>query len=217
MTTPDPTPGNGAQNSHPPGLIKVLLPIAGILAVVVTALIAGRLQRGKAQSFSLGGSFGAGESRLGEMPNAVEIRVGTVLPDFELHPFKGSSSELTASSLKSKVSLINFWATWCEACMVEMPSIIKLHQGYKDRGFDVIAVDLDTNPLAVLPRAIQKYGMGFQVYTDEDSKLADLFQVQAIPLSIVIDQNRKILMIENEGLDWNGSEFRTVLEKWLAG
>ena len=101
--------------------------------------------------------------------------------------------------------------------MVEMPSIIQLYRGYKDRGFDVVAVNLDTDPTAVLPRTMQKYGMTFNVYTDGDSKLADLFQVQAIPLSVVIDHNRKILMIENEGIDWNDSEFRATLEKWLAG
>lgn len=101
--------------------------------------------------------------------------------------------------------------------MVEMPSIVKLYQVYKGRGFDVVAVDLDSNPETVLPHTMKKYGMSFQVYTDEDSKLSDMFQVQAIPLSIVIDHTRKVLMIENEGLDWDGSEFKTMLEKWLAG
>jgi thiol-disulfide isomerase/thioredoxin len=148
-------------------------------------------------------------------PAVADIRVGAVLPDFKLYAFKGDA--VTASSLNSKVSLINFWATWCEACMVEMPSIIKLYNSYKDRGFNVLAVDLDTNPDTVLPRTIQKYGMPFTVYTDHESQLADLFQIQAIPLSIVIDRNRKILMIQNEGLDWNGPEFKAELEKWLAG
>jgi thiol-disulfide isomerase/thioredoxin len=141
--------------------------------------------------------------------------VGAVLPDFDLQPYQGTSGPVSSS--KSKILLINFWATWCEACMLEMPSIVKLHQAYKDRGFDVIAVDLDSNPESVLTRTIQKYSMGFKVYTDTDSRLADLFRIEAIPLSIVINHDRKILMIENEGLDWNGAEFRTQLEKWLSG
>lgn len=216
MTTPAPTPGNGAQKSPAPGLAKVLIPIAAILVLVVAGLFVIRSQTSKTGDSSAGNPAAA-TSQSSDGPVTAEMRVGAVLPDFRLHPFKGNSEGIPASSLKSKVSLINFWATWCEACMVEMPSIIKVYQGYKDRGFDVLAVDLDTNPDTVLPRTIQKYGMGFTVYTDQDSKLADMFQIQAIPLSIVIDHNRKILMIENEGLDWNGSEFRTALEKWLAG
>ena len=211
MTTPDPTPGNGVQKSPATGLAKVLVPLAVIIALAVAGLFVIRSQSAKNAA-----QTSAEPPATGGTPATAEIRVGAVLPDFKLHPFKGSD-EVAASSLKGKISLINFWATWCEACMVEMPSIVKLFQGYKDRGFDVLAINLDTNPETVLPRTIQKYGMGFTVYTDSESKLADIFQIQAIPLSVVIDHNRKILMIENEGLDWNGPDFRAALEKWLAG
>jgi thiol-disulfide isomerase/thioredoxin len=213
MTTEAPTPGNSGENSAPksssPGLAKALLPVGLILLAVVGALFVIRSRQPRPAPVPQAADSGA--------PVVADMRVGATLPDFQLHPFKDSSSEVAASSLRGKVSLINFWATWCEACMVEMPSIVKLYQGYKDRGFDVVAVDLDTNPEVVLPRTIRRYGMSFSVYTDTDSKLADLFQVQAIPLSVVMDRNRKILLIENEGLDWNGNEFRAALEKWLAG
>lgn len=206
MTTPAPTPG----------YTKVLLPVAGIVLMAVGGLFVARqfTHSGSGQ----GSPTTSGTSNTGESYPAVigDLKVGTVLPDFQLHPYQANGT-YAVSSLKSKVNLINFWATWCEACMIEMPSIVALHQGYKDRGFDVLAVNLDQNPDTVLPRTIQKYKMGFTVFTDQDSHLADLFQIQAIPLTVVVDQNRKILMIENEGIDWNGSQFRAALEKWLSG
>ena len=182
MTTPAPTPGNGAQNSPGPGLARVLFPIAGIVLLAVAGLFFVRHETGAPKAARLRQTLLPPLLRLGR----AEMRDRSRVAGLSALPFlKGEA--VNASSLKSKISLINFWATWCEACMVEMPSIVKVYQGYKDRGFDVVAVDLDTNPSAVLPHTMQKYGMNFNVYTDEDSKLADLFQVQAIPLSVVID------------------------------
>jgi hypothetical protein len=50
-----------------------------------------------------------------------------------------------------------------------------------------------------------------------EEAVADLFQISAIPLTLVIDKNRRILMIENGERDWNSSEVRALIEKWLAG
>lgn len=213
MTTADPTPGNTEQKSSHSGFGKVLLPVVSIVLMVVgglwlmrvwitpTAVTVTAIQEGTGTSPATG---------------PAEMRLGAILPEFQLREYLGNS-DISVSSLKAKVLLVNFWATWCEPCMVEMPSIIHLHQAYKDRGFEVVAVNIDSNPASVLPRALKKYEMSFPVYLDVDNRLADLFDVQAIPLSVVIDGNRKILMIVNEGINWNGPEFRSKLEVWLAG
>src|SRR5262245_43374156 len=95
---------------------KVLFPMAAILVLVIAGL-------------SLVKSQVSPQS-------AAQPVVGSVVPEFTLTKFPEGS--VSASSLQKKVIVINFWATWCEACMVEMPSLIKLRQTYKDKGLELI-------------------------------------------------------------------------------
>jgi peroxiredoxin len=68
-----------------------------------------------------------------------------------------------------------------------------------------------------VPPVRRKLGLDFTLYFDQDQKLADLFQISAIPLTLVIDRERRILLIDTGGRDWNSSEVRGLVEKWLAG
>lgn len=179
---------------------KFLLPVIAIIALVIGGLTVLKSQLGKGDSHS--------------SDSAVEIRVGATLPDFSLQQFGGDS--IAVSSIPSKVFLINFWATWCEACVVEMPSITKLRNAYKDKGFEVLFINVDEEPEAVLPKALKQFGIDFPVYLDTDTKLAELFDVHAIPLTVIMDKNRQILLIETGERDWNASDIRSDLEQWLA-
>ena len=116
-----------------------------------------------------------------------------------------------------KPIVVDFWATWCEACMVEMPSILKLRQEFKPKGFDLVAVNVDENPNAVLPKTLKKLGIDFPVFIDEENKLGDLFQIQAIPLTVIIDKDRKVLYIEGGEKDWYSKEVRELMQGWLGG
>lgn len=177
-------------------LWKVLLPVA-----VIIALSAGALHLIKSQVAKPTGS-------------SVEIIPGATLPDFTLNRLEGG--KIKASELKSRVLLVNFWATWCEACMVEMPSIIKLRNKFKERGFEVAGVNLDENPAAVAPKAIKQLGINFPVFTDPDSDLADLFSVHAIPLTVILDKDRKVLFVEPGERDWMETDIQAKIEGWLA-
>jgi thiol-disulfide isomerase/thioredoxin len=201
MTTSPTSP----QNSFGNRLFKTLLPLAVILLVVV-----GGLWIVKAK---LGGKTAATS---GAESETQDLNVGSVLPDFELQQF-GTKKTLPVSKLGTKVTLINFWATWCEACMVEMPSLVKLRKAYKDKGFDLVEIDVDEKPESVLPKVLKELGVDFPVYLDPDAKLAELFDVHAIPLSLIIDKDRKVLMIETGERDWNGEDIHSKLEQWLSG
>lgn len=147
---------------------------------------------------------------------AAELTVGSQVQDLEFTRSEGGG-KLKLSELKSKVIMVNFWATWCEACMVEMPSIVKLRDLYHDRGFEVAAINLDENPDVVLAKTMRELKMDFPVYLDPESKIADLFDVHAIPFTIILDSQRKVLMIETGERDWNGEDIHSQLEKWLSG
>jgi len=187
---------------------KTLAPIAVIVVIAAVGLfvLRGGMQRPSRVTTSPSSSGSSGP---------IEIRVGSQLPDFTLKKF--GAGEIKASELGSRVTLINFWATWCEPCVIELPSLVKLREKFKPKGFDVVAINVDENPEQVLPRAIQKYGLNFQVYLDPGQKLSELFDVQNIPLTIVMDQNRKVLFVEPGGRDWVDRDTQAMVERWLSG
>ena len=145
--------------------------------------------------------------------STVVLESGTVLPDVTFTRLDGKSVQL--SELKGKVFLINFWATWCDACMEEMDSLVKLRETYKNKGFEILGVNLDENPVAVASKVSKQYEIHFPIFKDPEGKLAEVFDVRAIPLSVLIDKHRKVLLVKDGEQDWYSSEFRSELENWL--
>jgi len=191
MTSPQPSQRNS--------LIKVMVPI-----LVISVLVVGGLTYVKSR-------YGAGH-RNSDAQN--QIALGKTLPDFMMKRF--GAGNVKASDLKFKVLLINFWATWCEACMVEMPSIVRLQKHYADKGLAIAEINVDDNPTAVLPGTLKKLGIDFPVYIDENQKLSELFDVHAIPLTVIVDKTFKVVLIESGERNWNGDDIHADMDKWLA-
>jgi|GEM_PF-4261323 len=136
------------------------------------------------------------------------------LPDLEFNEFKGSPRKL--SSFNQKVLLINFWATWCGACMMEMPSMVELRKQYADRGFEIIFMNVDESPEAVLPSVLKQLGIDFPVYIDPRGELAQFFDLRAIPLTVIINNKREVLKVMNGEYNWKQPRIRTQIEQWLS-
>lgn len=181
--------------AKPAQLIKILLPVAIILALVVAGL---SLIKAKAPDPS----------------QSASITPGLSVADFDLFKI-GEKNPIRVSSLAAKVYFINFWASWCEACLVEMPSIIKLRSAFKDQGLQIIAVNVDEDPESVVPRMSKQLGLDFQTYYDKDQRLSDLFGISALPYTVILDQQRKVLYAHAGDKDWNSAEVRQWMEKWL--
>ncbi len=177
---------------------KIFLPIAIILILIVGALMVIKASVHK-------------EAHLNSQP--VEMVEGAEVPNFELTGLDGNKKKL--SDLPHKVMLLNFWATWCEACMEEMPSMVALRDKYAPQGFEILAINVDENPSQVVPSIVKSMKIQFPIFTDPGNILAEMFDVHAIPLSVIINKNRKILLIESGGREWNDEEMHQVLEKWL--
>ena len=180
-------------------LWKVLMPILLLLVPVVAGLYLIKVQF----------------SHPPKMEGHVDIQVGNTLPDFELTTVEGISTRI--SDLKSKVFLVNFWATWCDACMEEMTSIVQLRTAFKDRGFEILGINLDENPTMVVPKSIKEYKIGFPVFIDPDGKVAELFDVHAIPLTVILDNRRRILFVKDGGQNWNAPAIHSQIMRWLSG
>jgi thiol-disulfide isomerase/thioredoxin len=188
---------------------KVLLPVVGIVAVATVALVLLRAGSGRPTGSPPASTAG------GDLPK-VAVAEGAVLPDLTLVPFK-EGADRRLSSLGAKVIVLNFWATWCTPCMTEMPTLVKLRQTYASRGLEVIPLNVDENAQKVIPRAAERLGIDFPIYVDRDQKLSEYFDISGIPVTIVLDGNRRILHVERGEFDWFSDDFRKKVEGWLSG
>ena len=136
------------------------------------------------------------------------------LADLDLTQLDKKSIKI--SDLSGRVFLINFWATWCEACIEEMPSIVHLRESYKDKGFEVLSINVDENPDVVVPKIAKQLGMNFPIFVDPNGRISEMFDVHAIPLTVIIRKKGEVLEVLNGGRDWNSLEVRAKLERWLG-
>ena len=180
-----------AKNS----ILKVILPVAVIVVAAILALSLLKKQGGGAK-------------------HSAVAQEGQTIEDISLARFQGAQTRL--SEFKGKVFLVNFWASWCSACMIEMPSIVRLWNEFKGQGLEVLAVNVDENPTAVVPGLTKKLMMEFPILVDPENRLADIFDVHAIPTTVVLDRNRKVLLIDSGERNWNGADVHEQMKRWLA-
>lgn len=142
------------------------------------------------------------------------LKVGATLPDLVLKAVDGKTVSL--SSLGKEVVLINFWASWCPPCLVELPSLVRLREAYHSKGFEVVGINIDENPNEMIPRFQKEKGLTFPLFYDPDQKISDALDVQALPLTVIVDRDRKVLYFESGERDWNAKEVRARLDAWLG-
>jgi len=110
--------------------------------------------------------------------------------DFSLPLLGGKNVSL--SSYKGKVVLLNFWATWCPPCRAEMPSMETLHQRFSAQGLEILAVDVGEDAL-IVQRYIKSGGYTFPILLDSNSKVSSVYGIEAIPTTYIIDREGKII------------------------
>ena len=186
------------ETGHSKFKSKVFLPIVIILVVIVGALMAVKMSLQNEAHLSA---------------TKIEMTEGAKVPDFELTFLDGSKKKV--SELPYKLMLVNFWATWCDACIEEMPSMISLRNKYSSKGFEILAVNVDDHPEEAVPPLVKSLGIPLPTFKDPQNALSDLFDVHAIPLSVMINQDRKILMIESGGREWDDEETNQLIQKCL--
>jgi peroxiredoxin len=158
--------------------------------------------------FSCGGSPSA---NVPETAQASAVQAPSFAPDFALPDAQGN--EIKLSDLKGKVVLLNFWATWCGPCKIEMPWFVEFQRDYKDKGFAVVAVSLDEEGWEVVKPFAEELSLNFPVVVGDD-ELADKFGgIAALPTTFIIDKEGKIVATHT-GLVSKG-DYKEEIEKLL--
>ena len=132
-----------------------------------------------------------------------EIQIGDTFVDFELNDPNETPKKL--SSLRRKVTLLEFWASWCGPCRAENPNLVKTYEKYNPKGFEIFAVSLDNNKKGWLD-AIKKDNLNWIQTSDlngDRNKAALIYGVSGIPDNFLIDENGIIVARNLRGEELN--------------
>ncbi|WP_018130228.1 TlpA family protein disulfide reductase [Effusibacillus pohliae] len=114
-------------------------------------------------------------------------RPGYMAPDFTLQDLNGNQVKL--SDLKGKKVLLNFWASWCPPCKAETPDLVEMSEKYKDQvafyGVNLTVTDVEEG----VKQFAADYRIRYPILMDRDGRVANLYQANAIPMTVTIDRN----------------------------
>jgi peroxiredoxin len=111
---------------------------------------------------------------------------------------------------------VNFWATWCQPCTLEMPSLEALWQRYRDRGLVVLGVSVDRGaPKTLLEPYVRNLKLTFPILLDPDSRTSDRWRVTALPWTFLVRPGGEVVGMATGAREWNSDEMRALVERLL--
>jgi thiol-disulfide isomerase/thioredoxin len=178
--------------------------VAAALAFLLLAPALGAADEGEADT--------PDRSKLGEFVPSSQPYPAPAIP---LADTSGQSVEL--SNLRGKLVLVNLWATWCEPCLREMPSLERLQSRLGDR-IAVLAVSEDRGGDKIVAPFIAKLGLkSVKIYIDPKSEVGHALGVRGLPTSFVIDREGKVRGRVEGAAEWDSPKILSVLEPLLSG
>lgn len=126
-----------------------------------------------------------------------QFHVGEGAPAFSLTTLDGKPFNFPGD-LKGKVTLLNFWATWCPPCVAEMPALERLSQLLKDEGVQVVAVSVDpAGSLEPVKQFVSDRGITFNILLDGSFSQPQRYGISGFPESFFVDANGKFLSVKD--------------------
>lgn len=124
-----------------------------------------------------------------------QTAVGKTIPDFTMPTPDGGELNVMEEVAKNKVTILDFWASWCGPCRQEMPFMVDLYAKYHDKGLGIVGISFDQDHDAWI-KGIEELGITWPQISDLkywQSEAAEMFQVQSIPHMVIVDQQGVIL------------------------
>ena len=147
-------------------------------------------------------------------PSGSDPAIGSVAPEFSLKSVPDGKT-VTLSSLRGKAVVVNFWATWCGPCKIEMPWLVDLQKKYGDQGLQIVGITKEDYDEAVIARYTKKMGVNYTILVG-NQQVVDLYGgVGGLPTSFFVNRSGKVVH-EIVGLD-SESKFEDAIKKALSG
>ena len=131
-------------------------------------------------------------------------REGSQAPDFTLKTLDGQ--EVSLSSLKGKVVLLNFWATWCPPCREEVPSMVKLNAAMENKPFRMLAVSIDEGGKKAVEAYFRESGNALPTLLDPDRAVGKIYGITGVPETFIIDMQGVMRKKVIGPMDWSNPE-----------
>jgi thiol-disulfide isomerase/thioredoxin len=116
--------------------------------------------------------------------------IGSLAPDFELSALDGKKVKL--SDLRGKAVLLNFWATYCGPCKIEMPWFVELQKEYGPEGFQIVGVAMDDASTEEIAKFAKEMGVNYPILIGQDSVAQSYGGVSVLPTTFFIDRDGKV-------------------------
>ena len=137
-------------------------------------------------------------------------RISQALPvEIELKALNGQPISL--SDFRGKIVFLNFWTTWCFDCRIEMPHMEKSHQQFKNKEFEMVAVNLQ-EPVSQVKQFFKDYKLTFTALLDSDGAAGAHFGITAIPTTFILDKEGIIIGKVMGPREWDGKKAFALFE-----
>jgi peroxiredoxin len=134
-------------------------------------------------------------------------------PGFSLQSSDGQ--QVSLASLKGKVVMVNFWATWCVPCRQEMPHLQALYDRYNSLGFELLAVNVEKNNAEGARKWLEERPVTFPVLFDPNNEVTKLYKVQTMPSTVLVARDGTMRFIHHGYKPGYESEYQTQVRALL--
>ncbi|WP_299178690.1 TlpA disulfide reductase family protein [uncultured Neptuniibacter sp.] len=135
---------------------------------------------------------------------------------YELSFNNVDQQSISLADFEGKVILVNFWATWCPPCVKEMPSMQRLRSHFDSHPFEIIAINAGEDPTTISSFLLElETELTFPILLDEQNRSFNEFGIRGLPMSILFDQNGKLVETILGGREWDSPEAISKIEKLL--
>lgn len=148
-------------------------------------------------------------------PEIFPVEVGSTAPTFVAKDL-GSNRQVTLADYRGQVVLLNVWATWCEPCKVEMPSLEQLQKDMGPQGLKIVAVSIDEGGPDVVRQYARDLGLTFTILHDQSGKIKQIYQTTGVPESFIINRAGKIEKKVIGATDWTAAVNKELVRRLLA-